>query len=235
MWLKQAELRYSFILMKNNNFLMKFTWLTIRRTSSKKHWERIYQNQSPDELSWYQIYPKISLRLIKSSGTEAQDSIIDVGGGTSTLIDTLVKHGYKEITVLDISSSAISKAKQGLEEQAEKVKWIEANIISFEPQEKYSLWHDRAVFHFLTDKESRKKYINSMKKSLRVGGHLIIATFSTRGPKKCSGLKVQRYNSETLQLEFGDSFELLEAIEEEHITPGKVKQKFIYCHFLRRQ
>ncbi|HLC15943.1 MAG TPA: class I SAM-dependent methyltransferase [Thermodesulfovibrionia bacterium] len=207
----------------------------LKQTSSKKHWERVHQTQSPDDLSWYQIYPEISLRLIKSSGAEAQDSIIDVGGGTSKLVDSLLLHGYKKITVLDISGSAIAKAKQRLKEQAQNVTWIEADITTFEPQEKYSLWHDRAVFHFLTDKESRKKYISSMKKSLKTSGHLIVATFSTGGPKKCSGLKVQRYNSETLQREFGENFELLETIEEEHITPGKVKQKFIYCHFLRRQ
>ncbi|MBF0553087.1 MAG: class I SAM-dependent methyltransferase [Nitrospirae bacterium] len=171
--------------------------------------------------------------MIKSTGAGLDANIIDVGGGASSLADTLLLNGYKRITVLDIAPSAIEKAKERLNDRVSAVKWIEADVTAATLPEDYDVWHDRAVFHFLTDAGHRKKYIDAVKKSLKTGGHLIIATFSLAGPPKCSGLDVVRYSPEALADEFGVGFELLDAIGVEHITPAKVLQKFIFCRFKR--
>lgn len=221
-------------LQKILTFVQNVKNLSLKRSNRKNHWENVHQNKLPNELSWYEAYPEISLTLIKSTGVEPSGNIIDVGGGTSKLVDILLVHGYERITVLDISASAIKHSKERLKEQAHNVKWIETDITEFKFSEEYDIWHDRAVFHFLTDADDRKKYINTLKQSLKIGGYFIIGTFAIDGPEKCSGLDVMRYSSETLHKELGNDFELLELIETEHITPTKVKQKFIYCCFRRR-
>lgn len=201
----------------------------------KKHWENVYGSQSYDEVSWYQRNPTLSLQLIDSSGIKHSDKIIDVGGGASILVDNLIKGGYKDITVIDISETAIERVKKRLGENQKKVKWITADITDFNPEYKYDLWHDRAVFHFLTAHNDRKKYINSMGKALKPGAHLIISTFSLNGPLKCSGLNVERYDDIKMIYELGVSFEFVKSVNEMHVTPEGKAQNFSYFYFKRAQ
>lgn len=199
--------------------------------NSKNHWEEIYTQKKPTEVSWYQIEPIITLELIKSIGIEHTDKIIDVGGGASVLVDKLLDTGFQDITILDISLKALCSAKERLGSRAEIIKWIEADVTEFEPQQKYDLWHDRAVFHFLTSKDDRKKYVQNMGKSLNSGGHVIISTFAVDGPTQCSGLDIVQYNPEKMKNEIGDFFELTEVIYKGHITPWGKEQKFMHCSF----
>ena len=204
------------------------------KQNRKDHWERIYQKHSPTEVGWYQSYPERSLKLIYNTGADTDSSIIDVGGGTSTLAKHLLDKGYEKLAVLDISGNSIERAKSQLDEKSREINWIEADVTKFSFTEQYDIWHDRAVFHFLTKAEDRKGYINSLNQALKLNGHLIIATFSLDAPPKCSGLSVVRYSSETLQSELGDNFILEEAVVEDHVTPSWVKQNFIFCRFIKR-
>ena len=175
---------------------------------AKSHWENVYQDKSPLALSWYQKEPSLSLELIRSAHVSSDEPIIDVGGGASVLVDYLIKDGYTNIAVLDISSIALACAKKRLGDAARKVEWYESNIIQFEAPHPFSLWHDRAVFHFLTSESDRKSYIKALENSLRPGGHLIIAAFAIGGPEKCSGLDIVQYDATRLMAELGESFEL---------------------------
>ncbi len=197
----------------------------------KKHWEDVYAKKTPTEVSWYQIEPTISLELIKSTGIEHASKIIDVGGGASLLVDKLLEDGFGDLTVLDISSKSLQLARERLGELAAQVSWIETDVTEFDPPQKYDLWHDRAVFHFLTEENDRKKYIQNMDKALNSGGHVIIAAFAIDGPPKCSGLNVERYNDEKLKRELGNSFKLVKNVAEVHVTPGGTEQKFTYYYF----
>jgi SAM-dependent methyltransferase len=200
----------------------------------KQHWERIYKKNKPDELSWYQNYPDVSLKLINATGIGTVGNIIDVGGGTSKLAGKLLDQGYTSLTVLDISGSSIEKAKLQYGEKSKHITWIEADVTKFNFPEIFDIWHDRAVFHFLTDPMDRRRYVASLHHALKPGGHLIISTFGLKGPPKCSGLNVVRYGAETLHKEFGDNFELIENFDEVHDTPSGVQQNFIYCRFTKR-
>jgi ubiquinone/menaquinone biosynthesis C-methylase UbiE len=197
----------------------------------KNHWEKVYHSKKPDEVSWYQLQPTASLELIASIGVSPDQRIIDVGGGASVLVDKLLGGGFRNLTVLDISSSALDYAKERLGECANKVKWIETDVTNFNSFEKYDLWHDRAVFHFLTDPGDRKKYVKVMNESLNPGGHVIIAAFALEGPPKCSGLDVERYSSEKMRNELGDFFEFIKSVNEVHVTPWNTEQKFNYFYF----
>jgi ubiquinone/menaquinone biosynthesis C-methylase UbiE len=197
----------------------------------KSHWENVYTNKTPAEVSWYQLEPGVSLELIASTGISRASKIIDVGGGASVLVDKLLEQEFGDLTVLDVSSKALDYAKKRLGNSAGGVKWIEADITEFESSTKYDLWHDRAVFHFLTKEDERKKYAQNMNKALNPGGHVIIAVFSIDGPLKCSGLDVERYSPEKMNNEFGNSFEFIKSVDEGHITPGGKEQKFTYCYF----
>jgi len=208
--------------------------LRLFKQNRKDHWERIYQKHSPTEVGWYQSYPERSLKLIYNTGADTDSSIIDVGGGTSTLAKHLLDKGYEKLAVLDISGNSIERAKSQLDEKSREINWIEADVTKFSFTEQYDIWHDRAVFHFLTKAEDRKGYITSLNQALKLNGHLIIATFSLDAPPKCSGLSVVRYSSETLQSELGDNFILEEAVVEDHVTPSWVKQNFIFCRFIKR-
>jgi ubiquinone/menaquinone biosynthesis C-methylase UbiE len=199
--------------------------------SLKTHWEHIYQAKAPTQVSWYQEHSLQSLQLIMGTGIPKTGSIIDVGGGSSTLIDDLLAKGYQQISVLDISAAALEVAKQRLGARANDVTWLEANILQIRlPQYEYDLWHDRAVFHFLTQPEDRRLYVNVVKEAVKPGGHVIVATFASDGPERCSGLQVSRYEPESLHQEFGDSFILLDSTREIHHTPFGTEQKFIYCY-----
>ena len=201
----------------------------------KDHWERVYEKHSPTDVGWYQAYPESSLKLIKNTGLGTKSKIIDVGGGTSKLSECLLSEGFKQLTVLDISNTSIETAKLQLGEEANRIGWIEADVTNYKFKEQYDVWHDRAVFHFLTKEEDRKKYLDSLNQALKLNGHLIIATFSLGAPPKCSGLPVVRYSFETIQKELGDNFNLIEALTEDHVTPSDVKQNFIYCRFIKLQ
>ncbi len=201
----------------------------------KSHWEDIYKRKLSDEVSWYQAHLDLSLELVARSGITRNAKIIDVGGGDSTLVDDLLGNRFANITVVDLSIAALARAKERVEGKAKDVRWIEADITRLDfPASNYDLWHDRAVFHFLTEPVDRVAYINALKKALKTPGYLIIATFAPDGPEQCSGLPTVRYSSEGLQRELGSSFELIEARNKMHLTPAAKLQSFVYCLFRRR-
>lgn len=199
--------------------------------SRKAHWEQVYQNKGPMEVSWFQENPAQSLRLIEQCDLSRNDSIIDVGGGASRLIDHLLQRGYQELTVLDISATALEHAQHRLGELATQVQWIESDITSFTPHQPFTLWHDRAVFHFLTHSADRKHYLEALRKGLQPGGHLILAAFSPDGPNQCSGLDIVQYDRDKMIHTLGADFQLLEQTTEAHTTPGNAIQHFNYFHF----
>lgn len=196
----------------------------------KEHWEHIYKTKSPAEVSWFQPEPALSLDMIRSVAPDLEASIIDVGGGASTLVDGLLRGGYSRITVLDLSGEALERSRTRLGAAAESVSWRTADILSDEfPEATFDVWHDRAVFHFLTDPSSRKRYVEQVGRAVKRGGFVLVATFAEDGPTRCSGLDVVRYSSESLHAEFGDSFTLLRSEREEHLTPSGATQRFTYC------
>ncbi len=202
--------------------------------SAKEHWEKVYQTKQPNAVSWFQEHATRSLELVRSVGSSWNANIIDVGGGTSTLVDDLLSNGFKSISVLDLSASALDVARKRLGTEGDRVTWIPGDICTVTlPDQTYDIWHDRAVFHFLTDPADRTAYVQQVMKSVKPGGHVIVATFSPDGPEQCSGLPVARYAPEELHQEFGPSFELIEHMNEEHKTPWGSVQHFIYCHCLR--
>jgi 2-polyprenyl-3-methyl-5-hydroxy-6-metoxy-1,4-benzoquinol methylase len=201
----------------------------------KAHWQRVYQEKSPLEVSWYQKEPTLSLELIHRAGVRNDEAIIDVGGGSSVLVDYLCKEGFTNLSVLDISQNALDSARERLGASAQSIDWFEVDITEFHSPHQFSLWHDRAVFHFLTDKLDREKYVKALQSALKPGGHLIIAAFAVGGPEKCSGLEIVQYDSTKLIAELGGDFELVEERSEVHVTPADKKQKFMYFHFIKNQ
>ncbi len=197
---------------------------------SKDHWEKVYSTKAEDEVSWFQEHAELSLKLIQGSGVQPSASIIDVGGGASTLVDGLCANGYRSLTVLDLSGAALAKAKARLGERGASVNWLEANVIEAGfPMHRYDVWHDRAVFHFLNTPEERQAYVQAVLRAVKPGGIVIVATFAEDGPARCSGLPVQRYSGDELHAEFGEPFLLLGHEVESHYTPGGNEQKFVYC------
>lgn len=201
---------------------------------TKEHWEDVYRSRAETEVSWFQGHARLSLKLIRDMGVTAHAAIIDVGGGASTLVDDLLLDGYRRITVLDLSGAALSAARARLGAMAERVQWLEANLLDAElPEHAYDVWHDRAVFHFLTRVEDRRAYVQQVLRTVRPGGLVIVATFAEDGPTRCSGLPVMRYAPAELQAEFGEPFEPLGHERESHQTPSGKEQKFVYCFFRR--
>jgi SAM-dependent methyltransferase len=197
----------------------------------KEHWEKVYATKPSDEVSWFQPHAEQSLRLIRGTGVPRSGAIIDVGGGASTLVDDLLADGYQALTVLDLSAAALQAAQQRLGPRARAVQWVEANITTADlPAQAYDIWHDRAVFHFLTDPAARQAYVDAVLRSVKPGGHVIVATFDEDGPTQCSGLPVMRYSADALHAEFGAPFTLLSHEKEEHHTPFGAVQKFVYCY-----
>jgi ubiquinone/menaquinone biosynthesis C-methylase UbiE len=200
----------------------------------KEHWEKVYQTKQPDAVSWFQEHATRSLELIRSVGTSSDANIIDVGGGASTLVDDLLGSGFKNVSVLDLSASALEVARQRLGATGDGVTWIAGDICTVSlPDQAYDIWHDRAVFHFLINPVYRAAYVQQVMRSVKPGGHVIVATFAPDGPEQCSGLPVARYAPGELHQEFGPAFELLEHMSEEHKTPWGSVQHFIYCHCLK--
>jgi len=203
-------------------------------SQTKEHWEKVYTERKPDEVSWFQEVPTLSLALIEQAGIPKDAAILDMGAGASRLVDRLLAKGYSRVSVLDISGQALSYAKERLGATATKVRWIEADATEFTPPEIYDLWHDRAVFHFLTAEVDRERYLHSLRNGLRVGGTLILAAFAPDGPEKCSGLNVCRYDAASAQAVLGTEFELLQEADEAHRTPWDKEQRFKYLVFRRR-
>lgn len=197
---------------------------------SKAHWEHVYRSKLPAQVSWYQTHAVRSLNLIRRVNPPPDGPIIDVGGGTSPLVDDLLDAGYQDITVLDLSPTALAEARARLGERAAQVVWVEADILNVPlATGRYSVWHDRAVFHFLTAPADRARYVAQVRRALRAGGILLIATFADDGPTRCSGLDVTRYSPDALHAEFGAGFRLLTSEREEHFTPTGARQAFVYC------
>jgi hypothetical protein len=199
---------------------------------NKKHWEKVYETKQPNEVSWTQGKPETSLRLITNCNLPKTAKIIDIGGGDSALVDCLLGLGYSDLTVLDISEKAIEKAKIRLGKLAKKVKWIVSDITEFQPTEVYSVWHDRATFHFLIEESQIEKY-KSLVQSY-VSEYLIMATFSTNGPLKCSGLEIKQYSIGDLESTFLNGFEKVEGFYEDHKTPFETIQNFVFCRFEKK-
>lgn len=197
----------------------------------KKHWENVYRTKSPHKVSWYQQEPALSLLLIASAQLTSDAPIIDVGGGSSALVDKLIDAAYTDISVLDISGSALTHTKNRLGNKADKVHWYEADVTCFKPPQRFALWHDRAVFHFLTSKADRARYVNVLKHALEPCGHIILMTFAIEGPSKCSGLEIVQYDADKMTAELGPGFELLETGHEIHQTPAGDQQKFAYFRY----
>ena len=195
----------------------------------KKHWENVFQTKTPQEVSWTEAYPKRSIELIQSFNLDKSASIIDIGGGDSLLVDALLELGFTNLSVLDISGKALERAQKRLGEQSQYIHWIESDIIDFNPTKNYTLWHDRASFHFLTASSDIQKYTEIVTQSN--AKHLVIGTFSTYGPEKCSGLLITKYDCKKLKNCFSSSYNQLDCIEIEHITPFNSKQDFIFSRF----
>lgn len=203
--------------------------------TSKAHWNNLYASKQPAEVSWHQAHLEKSLALIRATGVNESARVIDVGGGASTLVDDLLAVGFRDITVLDISSAAIRSAHARLGARADTVTWLEADITRVElPARNYDLWHDRAVFHFLTDAEDRRRYLEAVNHAVKPGGHVIVATFGPHGPLKCSGLDIVRYTPQDLHREFGADYRLVRSITEDHVTPAGKHQEFVYCYCRKR-
>ena len=198
---------------------------------SKDYWEDVYSTKKTEGVSWFQEHAEQSMRLIRGTGVPCSAEIIDVGGGASTLVDDLLGNGYSAVSVLDLSAAALSVAKARLRQRASEVHWLEGDITKvLLPVHAFDVWHDRAVFHFLTNKEDRQAYVEAVLRSVKPGGHVIVATFAEDGPLQCSGLPVMRYGPDELHAEFGSSFALVEHEREEHHTPFGTVQKFVYCY-----
>ena len=200
----------------------------------KEHWEKVYQDKSPLEVSWYQQDPALSLQLIRNTGLALDAPIIDVGGGASTLVDMLCDEAYTRVGVLDVSASALAHARDRLRDKAFGVEWYEADVTGFIPPHRFALWHDRAVFHFLTNKADRDRYLGVLKQTLEPGGHLVMMTFAIDGPLKCSGLDIVQYDVNKLTQTLGPGYSLLETGYEVHMTPAGKQQKFAYFRFMAR-
>ena len=198
--------------------------------SLRQYWEEIYRATAPSEVSWYQPEARASLELIRRVAPESDSPIIDVGGGASTLVDGLLDAGYRSLTVLDFASSALAAARDRLGERASRVTWIAADVLTASlSSTRYAVWHDRAVFHFLTDPADRAQYVTQTRRAVQPGGHVIIAGFGPDGPTRCSGLDVVRYSPDAMHSEFGEGFRLLDSVQEDHHTPAGLVQAFVYC------
>lgn len=199
----------------------------------RAYWEQVYRDKDPTQVSWYQGHPRYSFDLIGHTGIGLSDHIIDIGGGASTLVDHLLDAGYHNLSVLDISGRALQQARRRLGEQAGTVRWLECDITAYTADVPVDVWHDRAVFHFLTDVADRRSYVRCLDESVRPGGHVIIATFADDGPERCSGLDIVRYSPQRLTAELGAAYRMVESCSEKHRTPSGGEQRFIYCRFVK--
>ena len=203
------------------------------RLDAKNHWEEVHHSTSPGKVSWYQENPATSLDFIEKTGLPKEAPILDVGSGASTLVDQLLLRGYRNLALLDVSTKALLLTRQRLGGKATGVAWHHGDVTRYSLPEQYSLWHDRAAFHFLVDPSDRRAYVTSLRQGLRPQGHLILATFAVGGPTRCSGLDVTQYDTQKITTELGQDFRLIETLEELHQTPAGVEQLFSYFWFTR--
>jgi len=196
----------------------------------REHWDHVYRRSRPDQVSWFQAEARLSRQLIEHVAPNRSARIIDIGAGASTLVDGLVAAGYRDLTVLDISTAALAIAQERLGPASTAVRWITADVLAATfATAGFDLWHDRAVFHFLTEPIDRQRYVAQVRSAVRAGGYVVVATFAEDGPTRCSGLHVARYSPEALRDEFGDDFALVSSHRELHTTPGGAQQAFTYC------
>jgi 2-polyprenyl-3-methyl-5-hydroxy-6-metoxy-1,4-benzoquinol methylase len=205
----------------------------ITNTDRQAHWQNVYATKAEREVSWFQENPTPSLNLIAATGIGSDANIIDVGGGASRLVDSLLEKGFSRVTVLDLSANALDEAKKRLGSRADGIDWIAADVTTWEPSNTYDLWHDRAAFHFLTEVVDRDAYVVRLKRAVRAGGNVIIATFAPDGPERCSGLPIVRYDPEAVASALGPEFELIDSRRHGHVTPGGNMQRFQFSRFLR--
>ena len=197
---------------------------------SKTHWEGVYRTKGPRGVSWFQPEARVSLELIQRVAPDLEVAILDAGGGASTLVDGLLAAGYSRVSVLDLSAAALRQARERVGGCAAEASWLEGDVLAIDlPLSGIDVWHDRAVFHFLTAVADRRRYVAQVRQGLRPGGHIIVATFADDGPTRCSGLDVARYTPQALHEEFGPDFALIESRREEHVTPWGARQAFTYC------
>jgi SAM-dependent methyltransferase len=202
--------------------------------SRQKHWENVYTTKGENEVSWFQDNPTPSLELMTLVGATPRSAVIDIGGGASRLVDALIEMGFHAVTVLDLSEASLAVAKARLGSRANQVKWLVADVTTWEPKQVYDLWHDRASFHFLTEERDRTAYVERLKRAVRPAGHAIIGTFALDGPEWCSGLPVVRYDAASLSQVLGSAFELIETRRHTHLTPRLAEQRFQFSVFRRR-
>jgi len=199
----------------------------------EEHWQTVYRTKQENEVSWFQDRPDMSLTLLRQAGLGTQTRIVDVGGGASRLVDHLLDLGCGQVTVLDVAQAALDKARARLGGKAEKVEWIAADVTRWRPDGIFDVWHDRAVFHFLTEAPERAAYVSILAQALRPGGQAIIGTFALDGPERCSGLPVCRYDAAGLAETLGTSFRLVETAAVDHRTPAGKIQKFRFCRLVK--
>lgn len=202
-------------------------------TSRQRHWESVYREKDEELVGWYQSHPIRSLRLLGECEVSPEAPIVNIGGGSSRLVDWLLNAGHTDITVLDVSATALALARERLGARSDMVTWIEADITSHDFARTYQVWHDRAAFHFLTDEAGRAGYVERLRQAIPGGGHVIIAAFAPDGPEYCSGLPVRRYSEESMSETLGADFEPVRFEYETHRTPGGSPQKFLYGYFRR--
>jgi 2-polyprenyl-3-methyl-5-hydroxy-6-metoxy-1,4-benzoquinol methylase len=202
--------------------------------NNKEHWENVFSTKKQNEVSWFQSKPETSLRFFTENRISKEARIIDIGGGDSYLIDYLLELGYTNLFLLDISQHAIERSKERLGEKANQVTFIVSNVLDFEPEEKFDVWHDRASFHFLTQPEDIKKYKSKVAEYTNQDAHVFMGTFSESGPKKCSGLDITQYSAEKLQAAFSEDFSLINSFTENHKTPFETEQNFVFCSFKKK-
>ena len=200
---------------------------------NKNHWEKVFATKAENEVSWFQPYPKTSISFVEMFDLPLDANIIDIGGGDSNFVDTLVEKGFKNIFVLDISENAINRVKKRLGEKAQYVNWIVSDITEFVPNVQFDFWHDRAAFHFLTSENKINNYVSIAEKAIRPNGYLILGTFSETGPEKCSGLEIKQYSELSMSSRFEPKFERIKCITENHKTPFNTIQSFLFCSFRR--
>jgi 2-polyprenyl-3-methyl-5-hydroxy-6-metoxy-1,4-benzoquinol methylase len=201
--------------------------------SPESHWEHVYQGRVADELSWFQLSPTTSVRLVESA-VEGRGSVLDVGAGSSSLVDVLLTESFEDLTVLDVSGTALDSVRRRLAERGQHVNLVHVDLLEWKPVRTFDVWHDRAVFHFLTRPDQRSRYVQIAAAAVRPAGSLIVATFASDGPTQCSGLPVSRYDAAELTAEFEDSFDLVHSEREEHRTPDGVIQPFTWVVLHRR-
>ncbi|WP_348797307.1 class I SAM-dependent methyltransferase [Flavobacterium adhaerens] len=199
--------------------------------NKKSHWENVFTTKNPNEVSWTQEYPTSSINYLESLNLSKTANIIDIGGGDSNFVDALLEKGYQNIWVLDISAVALEKAKNRLGEKANLIHWIVSDITEFKSDIKFDFWHDRAVFHFLTDEISSSKYVALVESTIALNGNFLLGTFSENGPLKCSGLEIKQYSEISMKNTFKENFEVIKCFTENHITPFDTIQNFQFCGF----